>query len=266
MAAKKLKKLAKPAAKKPAPRKLTKKAVVKPVKKLGKKHTPAAVARASQLKKPAPKAKAPVKKLSAPKKAAKKVIAAPKKLSKPAPVVVKKHEPSAAARKIMGMSAKKPTPVARASKPKAKPIKDPTKDYRNLRKYTHVKLAEIAENVVEIRATIKSAGGEAPLAAWELLDYLKGQEGLISEWKAKKLPPADGKPRKRGRPSKADLEARAAKPKVLQTKGQAVIALDKVKALGAKVAAATAARLPQPAAVTAELVPKLAPRPVSQAN
>ena len=257
MAAKKIiKKVAKAPAKKAAPKlvkksapkKLVKKPAAKaPVRKLAPKP-------AAKPKTPAPK-KAQVKKLAAPKKAAKAVIA-PKKLAKP----------------VVKLAAKKPTPVQRATPPKATPAKDPTKDYRNLRKYTHLKLEEIAQSVAEIRATIKSDGGDAPLAAWELTTYLAAIEIIVPDWKLKKLPAPDGKPRKRGRPSKADIAARSGAPMVLQTKAQATTAMAKVKTFVAKAGVpslaspniTTGAALPVRPLL--KLVPKLAPKLVSPAN
>lgn len=262
MAAKKLKKVTK----KPAPRKLT------PKKPAAKK--------ASLQKRQVTVKRAAVKKVTAkkltPKKAPMKL--APKKLAVAAKPAVKKHEPSAAARKIMGMPIKKmaaarPTAAVRKPIPKAAAAaKDPTKDYRNLRKYTHLKLEEIAQSVAEIRATIKSDGGDAPLAAWELTTYLAAIEIIVPDWKLKKLPAPDGKPRKRGRPSKADIAARSGAPMVLQTKAQATTAMAKVKTFVAKAGVpslaspniTTGAALPVRPLL--KLVPKLAPKLVSPAN
>lgn len=223
------KKAAKPVPKK-APAKAVKKktikakAVIKTLKSkpTAKKLKPKAAASRKGLIKPRQPKGPPVKKL------------APK--GKPA---VKKPIVKPAAPKVAAAKPKTPG--------KTKPQKDPTTDYRNLRKYTHLKLTEIAENVSGIRAAIGSEGGDAPLAAWELLDFLKEQENVIPEWKAKKLPPPDGKPRKRGRPSKKDIEAKAGQVKPLASKAAAKSALDKVKKMGKPAAQPAAAPVVKPA-------------------
>jgi len=246
MAAKK--KAAKPVAKKLAAKKIVKKSAPKlsPISKIkGKLKKPAT-------KKLAPKkavAKAPVKKL-APKG---KPVVKPKIVLKP---------PKLAQKPVTQLGAK---PVAKKAK-----AKDPTTDYRNLRKYTHLKLGELAADVTGIRATIGSDGGDAPLAAWELIDFLKASESIIPEWKQKKMPAPDGKPRKRGRPSKADLAAREGAVKPLQG-NQAAAAIAKVKANAVKAGIRPAA----PVVAAPKVVPgapvvngvkkifKLVPKPVA---
>ncbi len=75
--------------------------------------------------------------------------------------------------------------------------------YRRRRKYTVPKLAELATEsaTTRIRNAIASAA-DGPLLVSELVAFLRMQETEIPEWKRKRLPPADGVPRKRGRPRK----------------------------------------------------------------
>lgn len=214
------KKAAKLVPKKPAAKKITKKSAPKlsPISKVKGK-----------LSKVAPKKTAPKLTKPTPKASAKKLTVKPK--------VVLSKPPKLVQRPLSKVGAK-PAPKAAAAKKNAgatkpKKHKDPSLDYRMLRKYTAPALEKLVEDVAGIRATIKSDGGDSPLAAWELIDFLKASENVIPEWKLKKMPPPDGKPRKKGRPSKEDLAARAGAVKPLQ-KNQAAAAIAKVRAVAAK--------------------------------
>jgi hypothetical protein len=91
--------------------------------------------------------------------------------------------------------------------------KNPKDDYRGMRKYTAKKLATYLDEefLPSLRARIGRGDDGTVLAAWELLNYIEAVEGDMPDWKAKRQPPADGVPRKRGRPTKAERAARAAK-------------------------------------------------------
>lgn len=129
--------------------------------------------------------------------AAKKVAL---KIKKP---VVKKAAPvRAPARKL---PARPPRAVAKPVVPKKAKAKVPVVGpegsnlYRGLRKYTVPKLKMLLE------------GRDPAETAVKFVRYIASLESQMPDWKAKRLPPPDGKPRKRGRPSKADIAAREGK-------------------------------------------------------
>lgn len=214
--------------------------------------------------------------MATPKKKAGKLVpkkAAPKKL-KPAPKksIVKKLVKKLHTKKLV---AKKPAPPRKVVKklpvkpaakpavkftpapaPKKRPRIDPSLDYRNLRKYTHLKLTEIL-----------SAHSEGDnWTANEFVEHLKTLETEVPAWKARKLPLPNGQKRKRGRPSKAEIEARNAAVKPLNSKAAADAAMAKAKAFAAG-PTLPAPKLAPKLALPPKLVPKLVLKPaVSQAN
>lgn len=113
-------------------------------------------------------------------------------------------------------AAPKPTAVAAPKAAAPKKTRGPSKkdyfgkSYHQLRKWTVVKLEELlsADSVAVIRAKIGSKFSGV-LRADELLAYCKQVENEEPTWKSPP-PLPNGEKRKRGRPSKADLAARAA--------------------------------------------------------
>lgn len=80
-------------------------------------------------------------------------------------------------------------------------------DYRKLRKYTTSSLQPfIAETHVPVLRTQIGSRHTGPLLATELIDFLKTQE---DQKKPVREAPADGSPKRRGRPSKAEIAARS---------------------------------------------------------
>lgn len=186
---------------------------------------------------------------------AKKVAAKPKAVAKKLPPVKKPvvaaklppQLPVKPAKRIPHDSVVSMVPKAKAPppKPKAKaepkksrtPI-DPALDYRKLRKYTVPMLSAILEEL----------GAEATTK--DLLKKLRKLEGQKKDWKAERN--NDGVPRKRGRPSKADLEARAKAAKLAKLKPVADPAAVFAKAkAGGLVPARKAPPAPPPKAVAA---------------
>lgn len=91
-----------------------------------------------------------------------------------------------------------------AKAPKEKVVTDPN-DYRNLRKYTHLKLTEVA-TALAVEHGLTDVN-ELPYGT--LLEKLVSLEAVVNDWKKAKMPLPNGQKRKRGRPSKAELAARA---------------------------------------------------------
>jgi hypothetical protein len=206
-------------------------------------------------------------KLPAKKPAAKKVVARKLAIKLPA----KKPAAKVVARKLaIKLPAKKPAakvvarkaPLARrpqakvAAKPIAKPaakksaLAEGVSTYRTLRKYTVPKLRELL------------ADRPADETAVKFVRYVAGLESQMPDWKAKRLPPPDGKPRKRGRPSKEELAKREGKV-VAAAPAKAADAIAKAKAGGIvpppRFAVATPKTAPAPFRPPA---PKAAPKPV----
>jgi hypothetical protein len=135
-----------------------------------------------------PKKKLPVKKVPAvkPKAAAAKKLPPPKK-----PAVAVGLKPKAA----------KPPAAKKEAKPARTPV-DPSLDYRKLRKYT----------VPMLDGIIKELGAEAGLK--DLMRRLRKLEAAKRDWKGER----SGGPKKRGRPSKADIAAREKAAKLAKLK------------------------------------------------
>lgn len=152
-----------------------------------------------------------------------------------------------------------PAPVAKAApvaKPvkKAKPAAEAAQEYRHLRKYTKLKLSELVQDVTTIRHAIGTPKATGDLKVSELLAYLDKIESDTPEWRKKSNPAPDGQPRKRGRPSKADIAAREAAVKTLGSPGQEAAAISKVKSFAKKAAPAPAAPVAKPAPVAAKKI------------
>lgn len=223
-------------------------------------------------KKPVPTKKKPVQKKVATKK---QVKPSTKKTSKKAQVAKKRKPVMNVAAKPIPKPAPKPVakpaakPVAKAAPvvaPKAKRAAPAVSDYRNCRKYTHPKLTEMLADEASIRAALNN-GNEGTLAAWELVEYLKILETVVPDWKKAALTREAQDPsqkRRRGRPSKADIAARAAAVKPLVNKAQA----DNAMAKAAAFSKGAPALAPKPVALGAplRLVPRLLVKPVSSAN
>ncbi len=144
--------------------------------------------------------------------AAKKTIPVSVKAAKKVPAAVP-------AKKMAALPAKRPVKAV-AEKPASKRELSDT-DYRKLKKYTHVMLAEMItpEGAKEVRARIGSTrGGE--LRAEELVQFLAEREADLSPWKQRRLPNPDGTPKKRGRPRKDAAPVVAPPPR---TKASAVL-------------------------------------------
>ena len=261
MAAKK--KTAKVAPKKAA----AKKTAPAPKKAAAKKAAPAPAKKVAPapVKKPAPVAAKPAPKPAPVAAKPKPVIALPAKpqlrvLPKPVAVAVAPAAPA----KRPGMPLKLPLtrPVAAAAKT-AKPKKAKTpkpNQYIGARKYTHLKLAAMLEQpgfLQHVRGIIGSHQVSATLLASELVAFLEAEEANPSEWKKKNTPRPDGQPKKRGRPSKADLEARANGVTPIATVTHAKAAIANVKRLMPKAAVAVA-----PKAVVNGASTMIATRPV----
>ncbi len=176
---------------------------------------------------------APVRKLAP--------VAKPLPKAPPAPAPKKAPTaPKAAAAPVKAAKAPK-EPKAKAEKP----AKDPALNYRKMRKYTVPKLTElIASPEVVFNRLGKAA--EKTLSAATLVEYLTLTEADMPDWAAKKVPNADGTPKRRGRPPK-DASKVAAPPAKTNTKAT----FAKIKS-----GAALPPKAPQGAAPAAPAAPK----------
>lgn len=257
-------------------------AAKKPVKKLVKKPAPAKkafkkpvaklVRKKPAFKKPAPKA-APKKKPAF--NAAKSPVAmARASINKLAagkvkiPIVRKIAGPSSKAKPAFKKPAVAAAPKIGKSVPKKDAADAPAGEYRSMRKYTVPKLRPLLtdEMTKVIRAKIKSTLGPGNLlSAKELVDYLAALEADVPDWRTKRAPAPDGKPRKRGRKSKAELEAMKAAIKPVANAAATLAKAASGGFLKPRVApvAATAPKLANASAVAPKFaIPKLGKLPL----
>jgi hypothetical protein len=132
------------------------------------------------------------------------------------------------------------------------PAAEATGDYRKARKYTAASLLSLftSKPVGELRARIsKTPEGLPGLSLKEAIGYLQAIESDIPDWKAKRGPTPDGKPRRKGRPPKNAPAAVLPPPK---TDAAATLA----KAAAGGLIPKKAAPLPPPPAKKLTLVKK----------